>query len=167
MSSTLSRSTPPHRTSVVSGDGHTVNTTTPTPQKPDIRKQKAADDSPSRTEFALVDWAVGRKLSENYFPRAWYDLVPDAAARSVLQSRARTGFGVISFLLFCRSGRVSRKISGSHLLTSAGEISSGVAMPKRGATSTFARCGRPLLQRGGEQTRIRRVYRIDAMRFVD
>ena len=118
MSSTLSRSTPPHRTSVVSGDGHTVNTTTPTPQKPDIRKQKAADDSPSRTEFALVDWAVGRKLSENYFPRAWYDLVPDAAARSVLQSRARTGFGVISFLLFCRSGRVSRKISGSHLSTS-------------------------------------------------
>ena len=63
---------PPHRTSVVSGDEHTVNSL-PNSQKPDIRKQKAAENSPPSAKFALADWAVGRKLSENYFPRAWYD----------------------------------------------------------------------------------------------
>lgn len=60
----------PHRTSVVSGDEHTVNSL-PNSQKPDIRKQKAAENSPPSTKSTLSDWTVGRKLSENYFPRAW------------------------------------------------------------------------------------------------
>lgn len=74
MSSALSRST--HISSLPIGPpswamNNSVKHPPPTPQKPDIRKQKAAENSPCSRIFAVFDWAVGGKLSENYFPRAW------------------------------------------------------------------------------------------------
>ena len=91
---------PPHRTSVVGGDEHSVKAPTPTPQKPDIRKQKAAENSPFSSIFSCADWAVGRKLSENYFPRAWpwYDCTWALRGSSV---RLQGTYGFLLDDLFC------------------------------------------------------------------